>query len=60
MKCDVFVVLGCCWTESVGPYKVTERLLMSWSLPVQMTGIPMNCSIKLQLNLYIKQVSGIM
>ncbi|XP_064378104.1 scavenger receptor class B member 1 isoform X1 [Dromaius novaehollandiae] len=24
-----------------------------------MTGIPMNCSIKLQLNLYIKQVSGI-
>ncbi|XP_010072842.1 PREDICTED: scavenger receptor class B member 1, partial [Pterocles gutturalis] len=25
-----------------------------------MTGIPMNCSIKLQLNLYIKQVSGIM
>ncbi|NWW87843.1 SCRB1 protein, partial [Rhynochetos jubatus] len=25
-----------------------------------MTGIPMNCSIKLQLNLYIKHVSGIM
>ncbi|NWX00693.1 SCRB1 protein, partial [Caloenas nicobarica] len=25
-----------------------------------MTGIPMNCSIKLQLNLYIKQVVGIM
>ncbi|NXY91127.1 SCRB1 protein, partial [Alcedo cyanopectus] len=25
-----------------------------------MTGIPMNCSIKLQLNLYIKQVSGIL
>ncbi|XP_009983960.1 PREDICTED: scavenger receptor class B member 1, partial [Tauraco erythrolophus] len=24
-----------------------------------MTGIPMNCSIKLQLNLYIKQVTGI-
>ncbi|XP_033924083.1 scavenger receptor class B member 1 isoform X2 [Melopsittacus undulatus] len=24
-----------------------------------LTGIPMNCSIKLQLNLYIKQVSGI-
>uniref|UniRef100_A0A8C3V6C6 Scavenger receptor class B member 1 n=1 Tax=Catharus ustulatus TaxID=91951 RepID=A0A8C3V6C6_CATUS len=24
-----------------------------------MTGIPMNCSIKLQLNLYIKEVSGI-
>ncbi|XP_068767286.1 scavenger receptor class B member 1 isoform X2 [Struthio camelus] len=24
-----------------------------------MTGIPMNCSIKLQLNLYIKQVAGI-
>ncbi|NWS67118.1 SCRB1 protein, partial [Crotophaga sulcirostris] len=25
-----------------------------------MTGIPMNCSIKLQLNLYIKRVSGIL
>jgi len=27
---------------------------------MQVTGIPMNCSIKLQLNQYMKQVSGIL
>ncbi|XP_069727455.1 scavenger receptor class B member 1 isoform X2 [Phaenicophaeus curvirostris] len=43
--------------EGLNPSKEQHALFLDVH---PMTGIPMNCSIKLQLNLYIKRVSGIM
>ncbi|NXU87725.1 SCRB1 protein, partial [Xiphorhynchus elegans] len=43
--------------EGLNPNKEEHALFLDVH---PMTGIPMHCSIKLQLNLYIKQVSGIL